>query len=140
VLQDALYLLESLVADFALQAHKPCALHTLLSDQIRRTRRTYVSRWWQISRGRRFVDPEEISAFCQVFGITIPQDAPYLLEPLVADFLGQALHVRLALLTAAAKLFFARPPECQGLLGSALAAAAADTDQDVHDRGLLYYR
>ena len=58
----------------------------------------------------------------------------------MADFVGQALLVRLALLTAAAKLFFARPPECQALLGSALAAAAADTDQDVHDRSLLYYR
>lgn len=68
------------------------------------------------------------------------QDAPYLLEPLVAELPAQALRVRLALLTAAAKLFFARPPECQGLLGSALAAAAADADQDVHDRGLLYYR
>ena len=58
----------------------------------------------------------------------------------MADFQAQSLRIRLALLTAAAKLFFARPPECQGLLGSALAAAAADTDQDVHDRGLLYYR
>lgn len=58
----------------------------------------------------------------------------------MADFAAQALRIRLALLTAAAKLFFARPPECQGLLGSALAAAAADTNQDVHDRGLLYYR
>lgn len=56
------------------------------------------------------------------------------------DFASQALPVRLALLSAAAKLFFARPPECQALLGSALAAASADTDQDVHDRGLLYYR
>jgi AP-4 complex subunit beta-1 len=70
----------------------------------------------------------------------VPQDAPYLLEPLVAGFPVQALRIRLALLTAVVKLFFARPPECQGLLGSVLAAAAADTDQDVHDRGLLYHR
>lgn len=68
------------------------------------------------------------------------QDAPYLLELVAADWASQALAVRLALLTAAAKLFFARPPECQRLLGSLLALAAADTDQDVHDRGLLYYR
>lgn len=74
-----------------------------------------------------------------IFNLTL-QDAPYLLEPLVTEFPTQALRVRLALLSAIAKLFFARPPECQGLLGSALAAAAADTDQDVHDRGLLYYR
>ena len=48
--------------------------------------------------------------------------------------------MRLALLTAALKLFFARPPECQALLGAALAAAAADANQDVRDRGLMYYR
>ena len=59
---------------------------------------------------------------------------------MAADWASQALVVRLALLSAAAKLFFARPPECQRLLGSLLALATADTDQDVHDRGLLYYR
>lgn len=48
--------------------------------------------------------------------------------------------MKLALLSAAAKLFFQRPPECQALLGAALAAAVADTDQDVRDRGLMYYR
>ena len=68
------------------------------------------------------------------------QDAPYLLEPLVEKWTTQAVVVRLALLTAAAKLFFARPPECRAVLGAALTAAAADTDQDVHDRGLMYFR
>jgi len=68
------------------------------------------------------------------------QDAPYLLEVVAADWASQAVAVRLALLTAAAKLFFARPPECQALLGSVLASAAADTDQDIRDRSLLYYR
>lgn len=48
--------------------------------------------------------------------------------------------MRLALLPAATKLFFKRPPECQLLLGTTLAAAAADSNQDVHDRALLYYR
>jgi hypothetical protein len=48
--------------------------------------------------------------------------------------------VKLALLTAAAKLFFSRPPEAQKLLGAALAAGLNDADQDVHDRALLYYR
>ena len=50
------------------------------------------------------------------------------------------MPVRLALLAAAMKLFFRRPPECQKLLGSVLAAASSDTNQDVHDRALLYYR
>ena len=68
------------------------------------------------------------------------QDAPYLLEPLALGFADEEVPVRLALLTAALKLFFARPPECQTLLGAALAAAVADADQDVRDRGLMYYR
>lgn len=68
------------------------------------------------------------------------QDAPYLLEPVAQTFATEDVRVRLALLTAAAKLFFKRPPECQLLLGAALAAGAADSNQDVHDRALLYYR
>ena len=68
------------------------------------------------------------------------QDAPYLLEPMARNFAGEDLHVRLALLSAASKLFFKRPPECQLLLGSVLSAAAADSNQDVHDRALFYYR
>ena len=68
------------------------------------------------------------------------QDAPYLLEPVVDTFDAEEVPVRLALLSAVAKLFFKRPPECQKLLGKALAAAAADSNQDVHDRALLYHR
>ena len=47
------------------------------------------------------------------------QDAPYLLEPVVGTFDAEEVPVRLALLSAAAKLFFKRPPECQKLLGKA---------------------
>jgi hypothetical protein len=68
------------------------------------------------------------------------QDAPYVLEALAQDFAAEAPEVRLALLTAAAKLFFKRPAECRAALGAALAAGAADASQDVHDRALLYYR
>lgn len=68
------------------------------------------------------------------------QDAPYLLEPLAEGFVGEPVRVRLALLAAAMKLFFRRPPECRALLGAVLAAACADANQDVHDRALLYYR
>ena len=68
------------------------------------------------------------------------KDAPYLLEPLAKGFAEEAVPVRLALLAAVTKLFFRRPPECQKLLGRVLAAASSDTNQDVHDRALLYYR
>ena len=48
--------------------------------------------------------------------------------------------MRLALLAAVGRLFFLRAPECRALLGAVLAAALADANQDVHDRGLMYYR
>ena len=74
------------------------------------------------------------------YGHVIP-DAPYLLEPMVESFGEESSAlVRLGLLTAVAKLFFVRPAEARPILGSALKFAMADTNQDVHDRGLLYYR
>lgn len=66
--------------------------------------------------------------------------APYLLQPLADSFGSELPGVKLALLTAAAKLFFVRPAEARKLLGSCLAAGLNDGDQDVHDRALLYYR
>lgn len=66
--------------------------------------------------------------------------APYVLQPLADAFASEPAGVKLALLTAAAKLFFSRPPESQKLLGTCLAAGLNDSDQDVHDRALLYYR
>lgn len=68
------------------------------------------------------------------------QDAPYLLEACAQGFTNEEDQVQLALLSAAMKLFFKRPPECQQLLGVTLAAASAESSQDVHDRALLYYR
>ena len=66
---------------------------------------------------------------------------PYLLESFV-EGMGdeQSAEVKLAVLAACARMFFLRPAQCQRLLGGALAAGAADPDQDVHDRALLYYR
>lgn len=78
---------------------------------------------------------------CQQLTYTWPvKDAPYLLEPLAEGFAEEAVPVRMALLAAVTKLFFRRPPECQKLLGIVLAAASSDSNQDVHDRALLYYR
>lgn len=80
-----------------------------------------------------FVDSTELL----VWGV---QDAPYLLEECALGFANEEDQVQLALLSAAMKLFFKRPPECQQLLGATLAAASAESSQDVHDRALLYYR
>ena len=65
-----------------------------------------------------------------------------MLEPLAETevWAGEHPAVRLAALTAAAQLFFKRPPESQRLLGAVLACGLADQHQDVHDRALLYYR
>ncbi|KAH7420610.1 hypothetical protein KP509_13G014400 [Ceratopteris richardii] len=68
-------------------------------------------------------------------------DAPYVLEGFVESWAEEeSPEVRLELLTAVAKCFFRRAPETQKILGAALAAALSDAHQDVHDRGLLYYR
>ncbi|PNW83556.1 hypothetical protein CHLRE_05g234667v5 [Chlamydomonas reinhardtii] len=73
------------------------------------------------------------------FGTLVP-DAPYLLEAFADTFAAEEPPVRLALLSAAAGLFFRRPPEAKPLLGAVLAAGAADADVEVRDRALLYYR
>jgi hypothetical protein len=50
-------------------------------------------------------------------------------------------EIKLALLTATVKLFLARPPEVQHMLGRLLAKATDDvSSQDLHDRALMYYR
>ncbi|CAI5470132.1 unnamed protein product [Closterium sp. Yama58-4] len=68
-------------------------------------------------------------------------DAPYTLEGFVNSWEEETnAEVRLELLTAVAKLFFKRPPECQKMLGAVLAHGLAESQQDVHDRALLYYR
>lgn len=68
-------------------------------------------------------------------------DAPYVLENLVEGWAEEeSPTVKLEILTAIAKLFFKRPPECQSILGTALNFGLADHHQDVHDRALLYYR
>ncbi|KAG2423691.1 hypothetical protein HXX76_015081 [Chlamydomonas incerta] len=73
------------------------------------------------------------------FGTLVP-DAPYLLEAFAHTFAAEEPPVRLALLSAAAGLFFRRPPEAKPLLGAVLAAGTADSDVEVRDRALLYYR
>merc|ERR1740139_2181552 len=61
---------------------------------------------------------------------------------MVDNFLEEASgSVRLEMLTTAVKLFFARPPEMQAMLGKLLDKAISESQHpDVRDRGLLYYR
>mmetsp|Transcript_29624 Transcript_29624/g.48881 ORF Transcript_29624/g.48881 Transcript_29624/m.48881 type:complete len:838 (+) Transcript_29624:214-2727(+) len=74
-------------------------------------------------------------------GDVVPE-APYALENLIDkyDELTDPA-IKAALLSSTMKLFFQRPPETQKMLGRLLAKATDDvSSQDLHDRGLLYYR
>jgi len=69
-------------------------------------------------------------------------EAPYMLEPIIDSYSEESsVHVKLHTLTAAMKIFFKRAPEVQLMLGRLLLKAVGDiSNQDVHDRALMYYR
>mmetsp|Transcript_27957 Transcript_27957/g.67804 ORF Transcript_27957/g.67804 Transcript_27957/m.67804 type:complete len:843 (+) Transcript_27957:170-2698(+) len=69
-------------------------------------------------------------------------DAPYALEKLIDNYDNiKDVKVKQYLLNAVMKMFFARPPEVQRMLGRLLLKVTDDvSSQDLHDRGLLYYR
>eukprot|EP00210_Caulerpa_lentillifera_P003030 g2892.t1 len=101
--------------------------------------------------------PDARSALAWILGQhgeMIPE-APYVLESLVKGYDQEEVSVRLVLLSATAKLFFKRPPECRpvlgetetrtgffadGFSGALLVKGMKDTNQDIRDRALLYYR
>jgi AP-4 complex subunit beta-1 len=72
----------------------------------------------------------------------ILQDAPYALEKVIDSYdTIKDVRVKQNLLNATMKVFFARPPEVQRMLGRLLVKVTDDvSSQDLHDRGLLYYR
>ena len=69
-------------------------------------------------------------------------ESPYLLERIIDDYDDEpSSTLKLHTLAAAMKLFFKRAPEMQSMLGRLLVSAVNDTtNQDVHDKALLYYR
>jgi vesicle coat complex subunit len=71
-------------------------------------------------------------------------EAPYMLEPIIDNIYADeqsSVVIKLQILTTALKLFFKRPPEMQAMLGRLLRLAINDSsNQDLHDRALLYYR
>lgn len=75
------------------------------------------------------------------YGLLI-EDAPYLLEAMIDDFLNESSGaVRLEMLTACVKLFFSRPGEMQQMLGRLMQKAIQEEKHpDVRDRAMLYYR
>jgi len=87
-------------------------------------------------------EPDARAAMLWVLGVhgTALRSTPYVLEAAAAGFEGEEVPVKLALLTAAARTFFARPHETRPALGAALAAGAADPSRVVRERATLYHR
>jgi AP-4 complex subunit beta-1 len=75
------------------------------------------------------------------FGEHFPE-APYLLEILIGSYNEEeSVLIKQSLLSATIKLFFKRAPETHLMLGRLLLKAVDDTsNQDIHDKALLYYR
>ncbi|XP_064391971.1 uncharacterized protein LOC135339670 [Halichondria panicea] len=89
-------------------------------------------------------DPEGRAALLWIlgeYGESLAQ-TPYLLEEAVDHVVEEPSSlVKLSLLTAVTKMFFKRPPECQEMLGRLLEHSIdEESDMDVRDRGMLYYR
>ncbi|KAK9404589.1 AP-4 complex subunit beta-1 [Crotalus adamanteus] len=76
-----------------------------------------------------------------VHGERVP-NAPYILEDFVENVKSEPFSVvKLELLTAVARLFVARPAECQDTLGRLLYyCIEEEKDMAVRDRALFYYR
>lgn len=70
------------------------------------------------------------------------EEAPYLLETIIDAYDEEpSVAVKLQVLSSSMKLFFKRAPEMQAMLGKLFVSALNDTsNQDLHDRSLLYYR
>lgn len=69
-------------------------------------------------------------------------EAPYIIESIIDNYgEEQSVIIKLEVLSASMKLFFQRPAEMQHMLGRLLKSALNDnSNQDLHDRSLLYYR
>ena len=69
-------------------------------------------------------------------------EAPYMLERVINNYdEEQSASIKLQTLSSAMKLLFKRPAEMQAMLGRLLCSAINDSsNQDLHDRALLYYR
>ncbi|XP_064473195.1 AP-4 complex subunit beta-1-like [Ornithodoros turicata] len=69
------------------------------------------------------------------------EQAPYVLEEYVENLNAEEdVLVKHSLLNTALRLFFARPPEMQTILGSLLDALSKDSDPFLRQQAILYYR
>eukprot|EP01038_Epipyxis_sp_PR26KG_P005129 gene5129-7145_t len=93
---------------------------------------------------KRVEDPDAKSALIWMLGEFGEHviEAPYILESIIDNYNDESSEeIKLQVLSSAMKLFCKRPPEMQAMLGRLLNDAVnATTNQDLHDRALLYYR
>lgn len=93
---------------------------------------------------RRIENPEAKAGLVWMLGeyATEVIEAPYMLERIIDGYSDEvSVDLKLQTLVAAMKMFFQRPPEVHAMLGRLLSAAVNDlSNQDLHDRALLYYR
>jgi len=125
--------------------HVPSEAATALADVVRKHASLQDIVAHRLPRALRYIsEPTGRASVIWLLGETGSQvkEAPYALEKLVDEYhLIQCPKVKMALLTAMFKLFFDRPPECQHMLGRLLKKAVEDvSNQDLHDRALLYWR
>ncbi len=69
-------------------------------------------------------------------------EAPYIIESIIDNYNEeQSATIKLEILSSSLKLFFQRPAEMQQMLGRLMKTSLNDnSNQDLHDRALLYYR
>lgn len=93
---------------------------------------------------KRIDEPEARGALVWMLGEFGPNilEAPYYLEQCIDNYEEETSdEIKLQVLTSSMKLFFKRAPEMQRMLGRLFQKAVNDTsNQDLHDRALLYYR
>ena len=93
---------------------------------------------------RRIEDPEAKAGLVWMLGeyATEVVEAPYMLERIIDSYDEEtSVDIKVQTLVATMKMFFQRPPEVHMMLGRLLRSAVNDSsDQDLHDRALLYYR
>eukprot|EP00930_Biecheleria_cincta_P082420 TRINITY_DN72156_c0_g1_i1.p1 TRINITY_DN72156_c0_g1~~TRINITY_DN72156_c0_g1_i1.p1 ORF type:complete len:839 (+),score=187.58 TRINITY_DN72156_c0_g1_i1:175-2691(+) len=117
----------------------------VMKDLVRKYPQQFQQASGAVERCLRIVtEPDGKCAVLWILGEygSLIEDAPYLLEPMIQNFMEeQNGAVRLETLTATVKLFFSRAPEVQKMLGLLFEKAISEcVHPDVRDRALLYYR
>lgn len=125
--------------------HVPSEAAIALTDVLRKHPNLKQIVAHRLPRALRFIDePEGKAAIIWLLGEVADHvpETPYAIEKCIDSYQDiKDSKIKMALLTTTMKLFFKRPPELHKMLGKLLQDATEDvSNQDLHDRALLYYR